>query len=147
MSQGQGNHGCLFRSQWEWWLAAQRQRANSVVWLPCSRICLALKAGSPILLVNLEGLRAQGWQIHASLIRNWGLNQNVNLLFSNKSCTSQVCSDLPTEALPFLVCLSVAEPEDSGAVGPGVWRPCWEVAKDLNVLGAFQPCAQRSHRD
>lgn len=95
------NHCCLFR-QLEWWLAAHTQRANSVVLLPWSRIRLALKAGNLILLVYLKELGVQGWWTHANLTRNWGLNQNVHLLFSNKSCTFQVCWDLPTKALPSL---------------------------------------------
>lgn len=73
-----------------------------MVGLPCSRIRLTLKAGRPILLVNLEGLRVQGWWAHANLTRNRGLNQNVHLLFSNKSCTCQVYWDLPAKALPSL---------------------------------------------
>lgn len=102
MSQGQGNQCCFFRRQLEWWLAAHTQGANSMVWLPCSRICLALKARSLILLIYLKRLRVQGWWIHANLTRNRGLNQNVHLLFSNKSCTFQVYWDLPTKALPSL---------------------------------------------
>lgn len=141
MSQGQGNHCCLFRSQSEWWLAAQRQGANSVVWLPCSRICLALKAGSPILLVYLEGLRVQGWPTHASLIRNRGLNQNVDLLFSNKSCTFRVCSDLPTKALPSLHAYLW-----ESQIIVGQWhRACGAHAgSGLMILmsDGLQPCAQ-----
>lgn len=102
MSQGQGTHCCLLRRQSEWWLAAYTLGASSVVWLPCSRIRLALKAGSPLLLVYLEGLRVQGWWTRANLTRNRGLNQNVHLLFSNKSCTFQVHWDLPARALPSL---------------------------------------------
>lgn len=136
MPQGQGNHCSLFRRQSEWWLAAIiTQGANSVVWLPCSRLCLALKAGSPILLVYLEGLRVQGLWTHANLTRNRGLNQNVELLFSNKSCTSQGYSALSTKALPSL-CAHLWESQIIGhscteSIGPvkgvgnnlQIWQP------------------------
>lgn len=146
MSQGQGNHCCLFRSQSEWWLAAHRQGANSVVWLPCSRICLALKAGSPILLVYLEGLRVQGWQVHANLIRNRGLNQNINLLFSNKSCTSRVCSDLPTKALPSLRAYLWESQIIVGQSHRACGAPMGSLLMILTSDG-FRPCAQRTRCD
>lgn len=139
MSQGQGN----FRSLSEWWLAAHRQGASSVVWLPCSRICLALKAGSPILLVYLEGLRIQGWQTHANLIRNRSLNQNVNLLFSSKSCTSRAYSDPPTKALPSLHAYLWESQIIVGQFALWVWSPWRAWADDLNVWWPQTLCSVR----
>lgn len=147
MSQGQGNHCCLFRSPAEWWLTAHRQGANSVVWLPWSRICLALKAGSPILLVYLEGLRVQGWQTHANLIRKRGLNQNVNLLYSSKNCTSQVYSDLLTKALPSPHAYLWERQIIVGQFAPWVWSPWRALADDLKMSDGLKPCAQCIHFD
>lgn len=142
MSQGQGTHCCLFRRQSGWWLAAHTLGASSVVWLPCSRICLALKAGCPILLVNPEGLRVQGWWAHANLSRNRVLNQNVHLLFSNKSCTFQVHWDLPAKALPSLHAylwesqMMVGQLQSEG----GVHERSWPMASLSEGLKPGGPC-------
>lgn len=137
MSQGQGNHCCLFGRQSELWLTAHTQGASSLVRLPCSRICLALKAGSLILLVYLEGLRVQGWWAHANFTRNRGLNQNVNLLFSSKSCTFSRVLWSANQGFAFLGAYLWESQitEDSCTV----WSPWKEVEDNLHVCRPQAP--------
>ena len=139
MSQGQGNQRCLFRRQSELWLAAHTQGTSSLVRLPCSRICLALKAGRLILLVYLEGLRVQGWWTHANLTRNRGLNQNVNLLFSSKSCAFSRVLWSANQGIAFLVCLSVGKPDYRGQLHR-VQSPGRELEDNLHVCWPQTPC-------
>ena len=137
MSQGQGNHCCLFGRQSELWLAAHTQGASSLVRLPCSRICLALKAGSLILLVYLEGLRVQGWWTHANFTRNRGLNQNVNLLFSSKSCTFSRVLSSANQGFAFLGAY-LWESQITEDICT-VWSPWKEVEDNLHVCRPQAP--------